>query len=167
MQNHALAEIVAVAKSSNVANYVSWLEARVAASPQCALTRYALACQYFDHGRVAQAVRQMMPAHHIEPRLESAALLVFTGLNLVRRRSGPMLDVLLETWNDYGKPPFDRFVAERRILDAFAESTRAIAGAAPLARHFWRLPIRSLRQELAVAVASADAGQYSLLLAPG
>ena len=167
MRDHALAEILAAAERSSAADYVAWLEARAEAEPRCALTHYVLGCQYYDRGRFAQAVRQMMPAHHLDPSLESAALLVFTGLNLVRRRSGPILKVLLETWRDYSKPPFDRFASERHVLDAFAEPTRAIAGATPLVRHFWRLPIRTLRQELTAAVASADAGQYSLLFAPG
>ena len=166
MRDCALAEIVAAFGRCDTTEYLAWLEARVGATPQCAISRYLLGCQYFDRGRTAQAVRQMMTAHHLEPCLESAALLVFSGLNLIRQRSGTMLSVLLETWTEYGKPPFDRFSGERHVLDAFVERSDAIANASPLARRLWRLPIRLLRRELVAAVASADARQYSLLLAP-
>lgn len=142
------------------------LEERLAAEPRCAISRYLLGCHYFDRGRSALAVRQMMIAHHAEPRLQSAALLAFAGLNWVSRRGARLLPVLLETWEEFRRPEFDRFSVERRVLDAFAEPDPGLEHVGPLARRLWRLPIRPLRAQIREAILSHDAVLYPRLAAP-
>lgn len=142
------------------------LEESLARDPRCPLTRYLLACQCFDRGRTAPAVRHMMVAHHREPDLESAALLVFAGLNAIRQRGRPLLPVLLETWEEFRRPRFDRYACERALLDAFAEPAPRLDAAAPLARRLWRLPLRTLRQQIAIAVSDRDTALFPLLITP-
>ncbi len=142
------------------------LEAEVAVRPGCPITRYLLGCLGLERGRVALAVRHFMIAHHAEPRLQSAALLAFAGLNGVERRSAPLLPVLLETWDEFRRPEFDRTRPERTLLDAFAEPDPGLVHVAPLARRLWRLPIRTLRAQIREAIISRDAGLYPLLTAP-
>jgi hypothetical protein len=142
------------------------LEARVAAEPRCAVARYLLGCQCFERGRAALGVRHMMIAHHAAPELQSAALLVFAGLNWVSRRGAALLPVLLDTWEEFRRPQFDRFARERALLDAFAEEDPGLHGAPQLAGRLWRLPIRALRAQIREAIVSRDAGLYPLLSAP-
>jgi hypothetical protein len=142
------------------------LEERLAATPRCPVTHYLLGCQHFDRGRAARAVRHMMIAHHAEPQLQSAALLAFAGLNWVSRRGNALLPVLLETWEDFRRPDFDRFRRERLLLDAFAEPDPGLEHVGPLARRLWRLPIRTLRAEIRTVLASHDAALYPLLTVP-
>ncbi len=142
------------------------LEQGLAADPRCPVTRYLSGCQCFDRGFVATAVRHMMIAHHAEPRLQSAALLAFAGLNWVSRHSAPLLPVLIETWEEFRRPEFDRLPLERRLLDAFAEPDPGLERVSPLARRLWRLPIRTLRAQIRQAVISRDAGLFPLLMAP-
>ncbi|MBI5864427.1 MAG: hypothetical protein HZB38_07965 [Planctomycetes bacterium] len=142
------------------------LDSRLVRSPRSGLLRYLLGCECFDQARPATAVRQMMIAHHAEPMLESAALLVFAGLNCVSRSGVLLLPALLEAWEEFRRPEFDRNRAERAVLDAFAEPLAGLQGSSSLARRLWRLPIRTLRTQIRTAVASHDVQQYPLLLSP-
>lgn len=141
------------------------LLARLTHTPRCPVTRYLLGCQCFDRGRSATAVRHMMVAHHAEPDLQSAALLVFAGLHWVSRRGEALLPVLLETWERFGRPRFDRLPRERMLLDAFAEPEAGLQLVSPLARCLWRVPIRTLRAQIREAILSREAGLYQLLTA--
>jgi len=141
------------------------LQARLQGDPTCPVARYLLACQSFDRGRSALAVRHLMVAHHAEPRLESAALLVFAGLNWIGRRGEALLPVLLDTWEEFRRPEFDRYRAERLLLDAFTAPDPGLALVSPLARRLWRLPIHTLRAQIHQAVMSRDTALYPLLMA--
>lgn len=141
------------------------LEDQAARDPRCPVTRYLLGCHALDRGRAAVAVRHQMAAHHLEPQLESAALLVFAGLNWVGRRTSPLLSVVATTWDEFRRPAFDRRPLERALLDAFTPAEPGLASMPPLAQRLWRLPIRTLREEIRTAVGSRDAELYPLLSA--
>ena len=158
-------EIVTARGEYSAAQFAAWLRRRLETEPRCPVTRYLLACHCFDRGRRAQAVRHMMIAHHAEPALESAALLVFSGLNWINRPATELLPVLLDTWEEFRRPEFDRHHQERRLLDAFAQLRDELNGVSSLARRLWRLPIRTLRSQIREAVRSPNAGLYPLLLA--
>lgn len=158
----ALRECVRVPSDRRLAD----LSARLDRSPRCAVTRYLLACHCFDRDRPASAVRHMMVAHHCEPEFESAALLVFAGLSLVTREGTPLLRVLLDTWEEFRRPMFDRYPRERVLLDGVAEELPGLSQASRLAQRLWRLPIQTLRAQIRQAVASADVRGYPLLMAP-
>lgn len=166
MTRRRLAQTVAEYARCPADRLAARLEAGLAAEPRCPVTRYLLACQCFDRGRSALAVRHMMVAHHAEPHFESAALLVFAGLNWMGQRGAELLPVLLETWEEFRRPEFDRRPRERLLLDAFAERDPGLEGVSPLARGLWRLPIRMLRAQIRVAVLSGHSGLYALLTAP-
>ena len=142
------------------------LRTSLVADPGCPVARYLLGCQGFDRGRAAWAVRDMMIAHHACPQFESAALLVFAGLNWVTQRRASLLPVLLATWEEFRRPEFDRTPQERRLLDAFAESDPGLTGISPLARRLWRLPIQTLRAQIREAVRTRGAGLQTLLIVP-
>lgn len=141
------------------------LAEQAAEAPGCAATRYLLGCRALDRGRPASAVRHMMVAHHADPDLESAALLVFAGMNAVSRAGVPMLTVLLDTWVEFRRPQFDRYARERRLLSAFAAEWEGPPSVSDLTRRLWRLPIQVLRSQIREAVAVKDAARYPLLLA--
>lgn len=166
MKRHRLAELVRWYARVPREQLPAALAGRLATEPRCAVTRYLLGCWSFDHGRCATAVWHMMIAHHAEPPLQSAALLVFAGLNWVGRRGGRLLPVLLETWEEFRRPEFDRTRRERLLLDAFAAPDPGLETMPPLARRLWRLPMQVLRAEIREAVVSRDAGLYPLLAAP-
>jgi hypothetical protein len=142
------------------------LPVELAAQPRCPVTRYLLACRCLDAGRVALAVRHLMIAHHAEPRFESAALLVFAGLNWVGQRGAALLPVLLATWEEFRRPQFDRTWPERLLLDACAQPEPALGEAPLLARRLWRLPIQTLRGQIREAMPSPAAAIYPLLAVP-
>lgn len=106
-----------------------------------------------------------MVAHHADATLQSAALLVFAGLNYLGKRGAMFLPVLLETWEEFRRPRFDHFRREKILLDAFAEPTPP--GDVPaLARRLWRLPLRTLRAQIRQAVVSGDSAMFPMLSAP-
>ncbi|MBK9120143.1 MAG: hypothetical protein IPM18_11165 [Phycisphaerales bacterium] len=141
------------------------LEERLAHFPRCALTRYLAGCSGFDHGRPATAVRHMMIAHHADPHLESAALLAFAGLNWTSQPGSPLLRVVLETWEEFRRPLFDRYPLERRLLDAFADQGSTRDDLPALARRLWRLPLATLRAQLRAALDTRDVEMFPLLAA--
>ncbi len=141
------------------------LEANLRGEPGCPVAGYLLACHKLDRGQVATAVRHLMTVYHQEPDLQSAALLVFTGLNWIARPTEALLAVLLDTWEEFGRPAFDRTAKERALLDAFAEPEPAAADLPSLAGRLWRLPIQSLRAQVRQAVSSPEAAGYPALTA--
>ena len=147
------------------ADFADWLQRRLESKPRCAVTRYMLGCHCFDRGRAAQGVRHMMIAHHGEPALDSAALLVFSGLNWVNCRGSALLPILLDTWEEFRRPEFDRNAREKRLLDAFDEPLHAGEDYSPLARRLWRLPIRTLRAQIREVMMSSNPDGYPLLWA--
>src|SRR5262245_59265245 len=166
MNSRDLNSVLAGLPLRESAGWASALRARVREAPRCGAGRYLLGCALLDQGLPAMAVREMMVAHHIEPGLESAALLVFAGLDCVSRSGALLLPVLLDTWEEFRRPEFDRTRLERALLDAFDEPLTGLSGLSPLARRLWRLPIGTLRAQIRAAVSSQDAAQYPMLLAP-
>lgn len=120
-------------------------------SDNCPLARYLLGCALFDDRQHAHATQCMMVAHHQEPRLESAALLAFTGLLACERPEDDLLDLALAAWREFHQPEFDRTGLERRLLDAVA-APELPAGLSLLGVRLHRLPIDHLRQGLADSV---------------
>jgi len=165
MSIRKLDEILAGLPRGSAAELAERLRQRLRCEPACPVAHYLLACHCLDRGRPAQAVRHMMTAHRVEPAFESAALLVFAGLNWLARRRLALLPVLLDTWEEFRRPEFDRTRAERRLLDAFAEPLSGLHSPSLLARRLWRLPLRSLRAQLRAAVASPNVAQRTPLLA--
>ena len=166
MTSRRLAQVIHIYARCPAEKLSAELEAALTVDPRCPVTRYLLACQCFDRGRSAVAVRHMMIAHHAEPRFQSAALLVFAGLNWIAQRGATLLPVLLETWEEFRRPEFDRYRRERLLLDAFGSPEPGLEQVAPLARRLWRLPIQTLRAQIREAIVSRDAGLYPLLTAP-
>ena len=165
MDNRRLEHVVNMYTRCSADELADRLQAGLAADPRCPVTRYVLGCQSFDRGRSAVAVRHMMIAHHAEPQFESAALLVFAGLNWIARRGARLLPVLLDTWVEFRRPEFDRRHRERTLLDALAEPEPDLKDVSPLAPRLWRLPIHTLRTQIREAVLTRDAGLYPLLTA--
>ncbi len=161
----AFEKLVRAYASGEPEQRVPHLEQRLCSHPRCPVARYLLACHCFDRGRCALAVRHMMIAHHAEPALESAALMVFAGLNWMTRRSVKLLPVLLDTWVEFRRPEFDRYRKERLLLDALAEPLAGLEHLSPLAQRLWRLPLVTLRTQIREAVVSRDMTRYPLLLA--
>lgn len=167
MTHRLLCEWSALYRSETPETLARALHERLATSPRCPLARYLLGCICFDRGRPARGVRHMMVAHHVEPDLESAALLVFAGLNACHNPERSLLDITLETWDAHRRPPFDRRRRERALLDAFAmEHEPDSAAYSPLARSLLRIPIRPLRHELQSTVAAGVSESIASLLLP-
>lgn len=144
------------------ARYAEALTELHASSPDCPLLRYLLGCHFLDLGRPATAVEHFMTAYHRQSQLESASLLVFAGLNWISSRDRPLLPVLLETCGEVRHPTFDRTPLERALLDRFAETPPASAGASG---SLHRLPLKTLRAQLCGSSSVASGGGESLLAA--
>ncbi len=142
------------------------LQERIGQQPHCAAARYLMGCRCLDVGRAATGVRHLMTAHRLEPDLESAALLVFTGLSWVARRTTPLLSVVLETWEEFRRPDFDRTARERALLDLLVPEPMQGRDLSGLARRLWRLPLETLRAQLREAATSADRARFPLLQIP-
>lgn len=137
---------------------------RLRQTPRCPVARYVAGCRSFDADRPATAVRHLMIAQHAEPQLESAGLLVFSGLAWISDRSRTLLDTVVRTWIEYRRMPFDRTPRERRLLDALripltgdeAASTTVPAAQIEELERFLRLPIRRLHADLLPSAASKN-----------
>lgn len=124
---------------------------RLAQTPRCPLTRYLIGCDAWDRDRPASATRHFMIAYHAEPRLASAALLVFAGLVYFSRSDQSLLHAIEQAWGDFRRPEFDVSLRERRLLDALDAPPPSGPPARVEYASFWRLPIARLRGELRAA----------------
>ncbi len=137
------------------------IEVRLFEQPRCAASRYLAGCLAFDDGRRAIAVRHWMIAQHAEPQFQSAALLVFTGLNAIARPADSVWSLLRSTYAEFREPTFGERPKEQLLFAAFEEPPPPAVSSDPQTAHFWRLPLHSLRAELrqlAVAAAPLPAG---------
>ncbi len=119
----------------------------VAQSPRSAERRYLLGCAHWDAQLIASGARCFMWAYRLEPRLQSAALLAFAGLAWSARPADPLLAVLRDTWEEFRRPTFDVQPIERRLFDAHREPAPDFRDA-QFERRLFRLPLRSLREQL-------------------
>lgn len=142
------------------------LKGYVARTPECGVAQYLLGCELFDQDFPATAVQHMMAAHHADAALESAALLAFAGLHAISRPNTTLLPSLLETWEEFRRPDFDRTRRERALLDGFTEPLNGLQGLTPLAGRLWRLPVQSLRNQIRAAVREHDVVHYPMLMSP-
>lgn len=141
--------------------------ARLEEHPRCPVARFLIGCDAFDQGQPATGVRSMMIAYHADPTLESAALLVFAGLDWIQNRSRPLLDVLVRTWEEFRRPEFDRTPHERFLLDALSVPADGwLDRVSPLARRLWRLPLETIRRQLRDVAQRPEADDYPLLISP-
>ena len=148
MKRHQLIQTVQRYAQLTLRQLAERLPAEAAARPRCPVTPYQLGCCCLDQGRAALGVRHLMVAYHAEPRLESAALLVFAGLSWVGQREAALLPVLLATWDEFRRPQFDRTWPERLLLDAFAAPEPGLGQALLLAAAM-ALPLTTLRVRFA------------------
>lgn len=144
----------------------AWAEKRLAAEPRCPVASYLLGCYCLDRGRPARGARLLMVASHAEPRLESAALLVLAGLRWTSYRNLALLTTLLQTWELFRRPEFDRTRIERRMFDLFAPAEERSPTGSRLAERLARLPIPCLRAQIREALRSRDAELGPWLLLP-
>jgi hypothetical protein len=107
-----------------------------------------------------------MIAYRIYPAFESAAFLVFAGLNWLGQRDSSLLAILLETWEEFRRPRFDRHPDERALLDALSEPDPGLTSRCMLAGRLWRLPIGTLRAQLRAALTLPQAELHPLLTVP-
>lgn len=166
MAQLSLSKLISSLPVAGTAARLHALAACTARSPKCGVAQYLLGCELFDQGFPATAVRHMMSAHHADAALESAALLAFAGLHAISRSNPILLPALLETWEEYRRPNFDRTRRERALLDAFDEPLTGLHGLTPLAARLWRLPIRVLRSEIRAAVQEHDVVHFPMLMSP-
>lgn len=164
--NQAMRQATDAARRGGWDELSAWAVKQLAQDPRCAVARYLLGCHCLDRGRPAQATRHLMVASHAEPRLESAALLVFAGLRWTSHRNSLLLPALLETWELFRRPEFDRTPIERRLLDLFETGADAGESISPLAKRLSRLPIQAVRAQIHDAVQSRDMRLGQWLLRP-
>lgn len=166
MKPRALAELALTLAPLRGPALIRALRQRLAQQPRCPVARYVMACDLLDRSEPAPAARHLMIAYHAEPRFASAALLAFASLAWVSRPASQLLHVLLDTWAEFHRPVFDQTRAETAFLDAFREPEPPALSGDLFARRLWRLPIRSLRAQVADAVAARIAEFWPILSQP-
>lgn len=164
MRTRAFSQLVRTFAQQPPAERAASLRKRLQHHAACPVASYLMACHCIDQGRMATGVRHFMVAHHSEPQLQSAAVLVFAGLAWSLRQNEELLPVLLDTWEEFRRPHFDQLPRERLLLDAFDEAEPGLDAVSPLARGLWRLPIKTLRSQIRLVVASGDRARYPLLV---
>lgn len=166
MKTRAMAELAASLAEYRGAALVERLRTRLTMEPRCPVGRYVMGCEWLERASPAPAARHFMIAFHAEPRFRSAALLAFAGLSWVSRPGCALLRVLIDTWEEYRRPEFDRDRTEIMFLNAFGADEPPELRGDVFARRLWRLPIRTLRAQVADAVAARNADLWPILSLP-
>lgn len=103
--------------------------ARCDAQQPTAADLYLLGCAWLRHGDPAAAARAFGPAHHMNWRMESAALLTFACIKAsAEPRPMDALPAHVQTtWEEMGKPPLPGSRLERRLVESISAAARAEA----------------------------------------
>jgi len=142
----------------------SRLQAVSKANPDAGVVWYLLGLSLLAEGQRAQGIRALQVSYHREPAFETAALLVFAFQTLGDGDIEGLLECLIETWEESGRPTpaghrLERFILGRLGADCVTPTHASALGAA-----LWRLPLPELRRQVTSALNSPAPPQWARLL---
>lgn len=126
---------------------------------------YLLGCTHLRASRMREAARAFGFAHHCDCNLETAALLTFACLKAADGAASDIVEQILVTWEELGRPDPAHRVEDRQMLRCLAATTREAGRLAPLGRLIWLVTGPAQQARLERMLATRDP-RFSPLRAP-
>ncbi len=109
----------------------------------------ALGCAWVDEGWPERAARSFQVAYHLEPAYTSAMLLAFACMKVNHERRDDLLQSLVTTWRETGRPDLGVSWPERAMLGTARRGPSARPqGLSSFAKALWALPSGELRRQI-------------------
>ena len=131
------------------AQRTSRLKAISKANLDAGVVWYLLGLSLLAEGRRAAGIRALQVSYHRQPAFETAALLVFALQMLGDADVEGLLECLVETWQESGRPMLAAHRLERDVLDCLGADCAVPSRASALGAALWRLPLPELRRQVA------------------
>jgi hypothetical protein len=119
---------------------------------------YLIACAYLAEYRTKEAARAFGIAHHADCNLETAALLTFACLKAAEGQDSDIVEQIITTWSEIGRPDILRRRQDRRILACLESTTRQAPALPPLGRLAWLVVGPGLRPKVQQLFESSQPG---------
>ncbi len=131
---------------------------------------YLLGCAHLRANRTKEAARAFGFAHHCDCNLETAALLTFACLKAREGEGSDIVEQILVTWEELGRPELARRVEDRRMLSCLVSTSRdapttPIPHGKPGLEWLIRLVTDPMQQSRFERMIAADNPRYSAPLA--
>lgn len=98
---------------------------------------YLLGCSLLRDDLTEEAARAFGMAHHRDCNLQTAALLTFACLKTKSDDSADIIDQIITTWEELGRPDILRRAEDRLLLECLAQTTREAPRLSALGRMIW------------------------------
>jgi len=142
----------------------SRLQAAAEKHPGAGTVWYLLGLSLLAEGRRAQGVRALQVSYHREPAFETAALLIFAFQKLGDGETARLLECLVETWEESGRPMPAHHRLERFLLERLGGSCVIPPHASALGAALCWLPLPELRRQITSVLRSPAPPRWSRAL---
>ncbi len=132
----------------------SRLHAISEANPDAGVVWYLLGLSLLAEGQRARGIQALQVSYHREPAFETAALLVFALQKLGDADMAGLLECLIETWQESGRPAPAGHRLERFVLDRLGADCVTPPHASALGAALCRLPLPELRRQVTSVLTS-------------
>jgi hypothetical protein len=119
---------------------------------------YMIGCIHLGEFRTKKAARAFGIAHHADCNLETAALLTFACLKAAEGPDSDIVEQIITTWSEMGKPDVLRRRQDRRLLDCLESTTPQAPALPPLGRLAWLVVGPGLRPKVQQLFESSQPG---------
>ncbi len=117
---------------------------------------YMIGCIHLGEYRTKKAARAFGIAHHADCNLETAALLTFACLKAAEGPDSDIVEQIITTWSEMGKPDVLRRRQDRRLLACLESTTCHAPALPPLGRLAWLVVGPGLRPKVQQLFASGQ-----------
>ena len=127
-----------------------------------AVAWYLAGCLHARAGRWSDAARAFGVSYHADCRLESAALMTFACLKAGSPESPGLVEQMVATWQEMGRPAMLAAEVERTAFDGLVSSEGRLPNLSPLGRLAWLASSEAGRAEIETAIEDRTAWAASL-----
>ncbi len=128
-----------------------------------AVAWYLAGCLHTRAGRWSEAARAFGVSYHADCRFESAALMTFACLKAAASESPSLVEQMVATWHEMGRPSLPAAEVERTAFEGLAPSGGRLPNLSPLGRLAWLASSEAGRAEIETAIERGGTGWAAAL----
>lgn len=130
-------EAITVWESAAASGRADALEPLRAADRPNAAAWYLTGVSWLREGRIRQAARCFGIAHHLDERIETAALLTFSCLKAREGSDSDLVEQIFKTWDEMKRPDLLRFDEDRLLIDSVCRTAPPAPPLSAVGRLAW------------------------------
>lgn len=119
---------------------------------------YLTGVSMLREGRIRSAARCFGIAHHLDSKIETAALLTFACLKARENVDTDLVEQILRTWTEMKEPDLLKHEEDRRFIECLLETTRETPVITAVGRLAWGVVPASEQDRMESMFAKGEAG---------